>query len=613
RSKVFRMYRALLLWVSCSVFVSGRELLHCPNDFRCHNNGVCDSNGRCICEPGWTGYMCEIEAVPCPDRPCENGICFTDQEGVHSCRCDHRFEGQYCELDKNECALKVCPADATCVNLTPKYSDDKGYSCICPEGYTGDLCDLEVDLCELHRERGENYCHNGGVCEARFVCMCQNGFGGPRCGRRVPRLEEYEEFGCPERAEVCAKLFDDGRCDDICNRESCLFDGFDCAKRDGAVCRHPSECAYKYGDSKCDDDCAGPECGYDGGDCDGNSATYSSDVNMIGVAIGVPPDIVIKNLRQLQSELAQRLYTHVSVAEDMDGIMVFGWGIDTGQGNRITVVDEDELDKNLNGTMVFFDVDTSSCRIRRRKGQIQPRCFTDLRAAATYLTLELTQSGPVGGEKLPIRDFSLRKKQIRVFPIVTSPVVLIILCVIILVVLFSSCTGIIVAIVRARRRRQTTVFAPCWKVPGPGNSLYHPPTPPYSCSPEHITNNSGVNIKDSSIVDKELESKDASIPFSPIVDAKSPLLMAVRRGDHEKVKEMISSKETFVDALLINCEQLDLFEKSSAGQSPLLFAARIAHPGLECVSLLVSAIDIIRKRRHDDVLSQHFEDLQKDR
>ncbi|VDO41742.1 unnamed protein product [Haemonchus placei] len=329
---------------------------------------------------------------------------------------------------------------------------------------------------------------------------------------------------------------------------------------------------------------------------------------MIGVAVGVPPDIVIKNLKQLQSELAQHLYTHVSVAEDIDGIMVFGWGTDTGQGNRITIVDEQfissELDRNLNGTMVFFDVDTSSCRIRRRKGQEQPRCFTDLRAAATYLTLELARSGPASGEKLPIRDFSLRKKQIRVFPIITTPVVLIILCVIILVVLFSSCTGIIVAIVRARRRRQTTVFAPCWKVPGPGNSLYHPPTPPYSCSPEHTTNSSGANNKNSNIIDKELESKDAAIPFTPIVDAKSPLLMAVRRGDHEKVKEMISSKETFVDAL---------FEKSSAGQSPLLFAARIAHPGLECVSLLVSAIDIIRKRRHDDVLSQHFEDLQKDR
>ncbi|KAK6036679.1 ankyrin repeat protein [Cooperia oncophora] len=65
--------------------------------------------------------------------------------------------------------------------------------------------------------------------------------------------------------------------------------------------------------------------------------------------------------------------------------------------------------------------------------------------------------------------------------------------------------------------------------------------------------------------------------------------------------------------LLINCGQLDLFERSLAGQSPLLFAARIAHPGLECVSLLVSAIDIIRKRRHDDVLSQHFEDLHKER
>ncbi|PIO57501.1 notch domain protein, partial [Teladorsagia circumcincta] len=179
---------------------------------------------------------------------------------------------------------------------------------------------------------GTNYCYNGGICEARYVCMCQNGFGGPRCAHRVPRLEEYKEFGCPERAEVCAKRFDDGHCDEICNRESCLFDGFDCAKREGAVCRHPSECAYKYGDGKCDEECAGPECGYDGGDC-------------------------------------ERLYTHVSLAEDMDGIMVYEWSTDTGQGNRITVIDEEivasTVDMNVNGTMVFFDVDTTACRMRR--------------------------------------------------------------------------------------------------------------------------------------------------------------------------------------------------------------------------------------------------------
>ncbi|KAK6056091.1 EGF-like domain protein, partial [Cooperia oncophora] len=367
--------------------------------------------------------MCEIESVPCPDRPCEHGICFSDQEGRHSCKCDHRFEGQYCELDKDECALKVCPADATCVNLTPQHNDDKGYSCICPEGYTGEFCELEVDLCELHIKQGGNYCYNGGVCEARYVCMCQDGFGGPRCAHRVPRLEEYEEFGCPERAEVCAKLFDDGKCDEICNRESCLFDGFDCNKREGAVCRHPSECAYKYGDGRCDEECAGLECGYDGGDCEGKNATsYSSDANMIGVAVGVPPDIAVKNLRQLQAELAQRLYTHVSLAEDRDGIMVFEWATDSGQGNRITVVDEQvvasEVDTNVNGTMVFFDVDTSACRIRRRKGYAQPRCFTDLRAAATYLTLELARSGPLGGETLPIRDISWKKRQVSTLPFI---------------------------------------------------------------------------------------------------------------------------------------------------------------------------------------------------
>ncbi|KAK6015267.1 EGF-like domain protein [Ostertagia ostertagi] len=571
----------LILW---SVALGDRGLLRCPKDFLCHNNGTCDENGDCICKTGWSGDMCEIEAISCPDQPCKHGFCLTDEEGRHACRCDYRFEGQYCELDKDECALKVCPAYATCVNLIPKDSKDKGYSCICPEGYTGDLCDREVDLCKVHNESGSNYCYNGGVCEARYVCMCQNGFGGPRCAHRVPRLEEYEEFGCPVRPEVCAKVFDDGHCDEICNRESCLFDGFDCAKTEGAICRHPSECAYKYGDSNCDEECAGPECGYDGGDCEGkNGTSYSTDANMIGVAVGVPPDTAIKNLRQLQAELAQRLYTHVSLAEDMDGIMVFEWGTETGQGNRITVIDEEvvasNVDMNMNGTMVFFDVDTSACRIQRRKGHKQPRCFTDLRAAATYLTLELARKGPSGGETLPIRDVSWRKKQMEELPMLTPPVVFIIVCIVVLIIILTLCSGIVVAIVRARRRRQTAIFAPCWKIP-----------------------------------------------------TKSPLLMAVRRGDHKKVKEMISSNETFVDAnglgplhhavanndakmlqLLINCGQLDLFEKSVAGQSPLLFAARIAHPGLECVSLLVSAIDIIRKRRHDDVLSKHFEDLQKDR
>ncbi|KIH45579.1 hypothetical protein ANCDUO_24379, partial [Ancylostoma duodenale] len=127
---------------------------------------------------------------------------------------------------------------------------------------------------------------------------------------------------------------------------------------------NPSDCAYKYGDGKCDEECAGAECGFDGGDCERASDTsVGTDGNMIGVAVGVPPDVAVKNLRHLQAELAQvdccissassfqdiqsqfgknfqRLFTHVGLAEDKEGIMVFEWSVDGGQGNRISIIDE---------------------------------------------------------------------------------------------------------------------------------------------------------------------------------------------------------------------------------------------------------------------------------
>ncbi|KAL6735640.1 hypothetical protein Aduo_006058 [Ancylostoma duodenale] len=462
--------------------------------------------------------MCELELIRCPTQPCVNGECQTGANGWKYCQCDPRFEGKFCELDKDECALKICPVDAECLNHTPKHKKDKGYACVCPVGYTGDFCEIEVDLCEISRKKGENYCYNGGVCEARHVCMCQDGFGGSRCAHRVPLWAEYEEFGCPERPEVCAKLFDDNHCDEICNRESCLFDGFDCAKRDAIACRNPSDCAYKYGDGKCDEECAGAECGFDGGDCERASDTSAgTDGNMIGVAVGVPPDVAVKNLRHLQAELAQRLFTHVSLAEDKEGIMVFEWNVDGGQGNRISIIDEyvvaSNVSNTVDGTMVFFDVDTSGCRLRRRRNHAQSRCFTDLRAAATYLTLELARTRSLNStEMLPIRDITWRKKlvQLEMAPSLMSPLALAIVCMLLFVGICTLCTGVIVAIVRVRRKRQKMVFAPHWAIPGMlsfvlsfkgrtvsfsgdiaqrktarENGLYHPPTPPDSNSPEY--------------------------------------------------------------------------------------------------------------------------------
>ncbi|RCN31423.1 ankyrin repeat protein [Ancylostoma caninum] len=405
-----------------------------------------------------------------------------------------------------------------------------------------------------------------------------------------------------------------------------------------------------------------------------SDTSVGTDGNMIGVAVGVPPDVAVKNLRHLQAELAQRLFTHVSLAEDKEGIMVFEWSVSGGQGNRISIIDEHVVASNvsniMDGTMVFFDVDTSGCRLRRRRNHAQSRCFTDLRAAATYLTLELARTRSLNGtEMLPIRDITWKKKlvELEMAPSLMSPLALAIVFILLFVGICSLCTGVIAAIVRVRRKRQKVVFAPHWAIPGMlvfvssfegrtlllfhlsahiarENGLYHPPTPPDSNSPEYGN-------------DEDQYKKLPKTLLAPVVDEESPFLLAVRRGDHKSVQQMIHSSENFIDAIgnthtryaskqyldfhviffyvdenglgvlhhavanndakmlqiLIDCGQLDLFERNTAGQSPLLFAARLAHPDLECVSILVKAIDDVRKRRHDDMLSEHFDDVEANR
>ncbi|KHJ95349.1 ankyrin repeat protein [Oesophagostomum dentatum] len=210
--------------------------------------------------------------------------------------------------------------------------------------------------------------------------------------------------------------------------------------------------------------------------------------------------------------------------------------------------------------------------------------------------------------------------------------------------------GVIAVIVRVRRKRKRVMFAPCWKIPecavdgkgGLENSLYRPPTPPDTNSPEYDS------------CDDE-DKKDNGTHLESVVDGDSPLLLAVRRGDYEEVERMISSADDFIDVvrslfrwelhipliifclfyvdsnglgilhhavanndakmlkMLIECGQVDIFQRNSLGQSPLVFAARLAHADLDCISILVKAIDDFRKRRRDDLLLENFEDIEANR
>ncbi|KIH45580.1 hypothetical protein ANCDUO_24380 [Ancylostoma duodenale] len=119
-------------------------------------------------------------------------------------------------------------------------------------------------------------------------------------------------------------------------------------------------------------------------------------------------------------------------------------------------------------------------------------------------------------------------------PSLMSPLALTIVCMLLFVGICTLCTGVIVAIVRVRRKRQKMVFAPHWAIPGDiakrktarENGLYHPPTPPDSNSPEYGN-------------DEDQYKKE------------SPFLLAVRRGDHRSVQQMIHSSENYIDALVI--------------------------------------------------------------
>ncbi|KHJ78486.1 hypothetical protein OESDEN_21893 [Oesophagostomum dentatum] len=167
--------------------------------------------------------------------------------------------------------------------------------------------------------------------------------------------------------------------------------------------------------------------------------------------------------------------------------------------------------------MVFFEVDITGCRLLRRRNQAKPQCFTDLRPAATYLTLELARAHSFASEMLPIRDITWRKIQKETLPESLSPLYLAIIC--------RSC------VCSSLHHLYGCDCRDCLE-----NSLYRPPTPPDMNSPEYDSNDDD-------------DKKDNGTHLESVVDGDSPLLLAVRRGDYEEVERMISSTEDFIDVV----------------------------------------------------------------
>ena len=91
--------------------------IKCKDD--CSARGVCMSDGKCSCYPGWAGEVCDL-MVPCPLNctSADNGLCQTDSK----CKCFAIYSGEACESliggEKKDICPKNCSGNGLCNKFT---------------------------------------------------------------------------------------------------------------------------------------------------------------------------------------------------------------------------------------------------------------------------------------------------------------------------------------------------------------------------------------------------------------------------------------------------------------------------------------------------------------
>ncbi|XP_043934878.1 fibulin-7 isoform X2 [Protopterus annectens] len=186
----------------------------------CQNGGICsegNSNYKCTCLQGWTGYNCQH---PTPTAPPEwsvmNDPAFSRKprcakiDRTHHCSCEPGFHmsGTYdnsicqdvneCEVYKTQVGPRLCMH--ACIN-TPG-----SYHCSCPPGYKlfsdGRSCeDIDECLMALHNCSQETTCINTG---GGYYCInpeCPKSYGDISYVKTSPF--QCERNPCPMNSRTC--------------------------------------------------------------------------------------------------------------------------------------------------------------------------------------------------------------------------------------------------------------------------------------------------------------------------------------------------------------------------------------------------------------------------
>ncbi|RUS82250.1 hypothetical protein EGW08_009988 [Elysia chlorotica] len=91
-------------------------------------HGKCQ-NQRCVCDPGWSGALCD--QLECNHRCHLNGKCNNG-----TCVCTNGYNGKYC-------TIQGCPKDCSKHGTCRHFSD--GWRCDCHQGWKGEACNLAIE------------------------------------------------------------------------------------------------------------------------------------------------------------------------------------------------------------------------------------------------------------------------------------------------------------------------------------------------------------------------------------------------------------------------------------------------------------------------------------